>query len=109
MFGKTFLVRIEANLTWRFALDPQSGEWVGVCPMLNLNAGGKTWAECQSVASEAMALLFLDLFEDNELEDFLRQNGWKMGDELPPGSTPHFDVPFVVERGEIRELVTASA
>ena len=106
MFRKQpVLVKIEASLTWQFALDPQSGTWIGVCPMLNLNAGGETFADCQAEASEAIGLLLLDLFEDNELEGFLHQNGWRMMDELPAGRTPQFDVPFAAEQGELLEMV----
>ena len=94
MFGpKAVTIKVEANLTWRVARDAQSGMFVGVCHELNLNALGETWLEFQEVANDAVTTLFLDLFEDNELDGFLSENGWR-AEQLPPGRAPEFDVPF---------------
>ena len=110
-FGKPPpLVRIEANLIWKVALDAQAQVYVGTCEPLNLNAMGNTWAEFQECANEAIGLLLADLFEDNELEGFMRQNGWALLSEMPPpGRTPQFDVPFGTDLTELRELIMADA
>ncbi len=92
--GKKFLVRVETNVSWRVAFDAQARVYVGVCDMLNLNAIGDTWSEFQECANEAMALLFQDLFECNELDAFLLRNGWKLMATPPPGHEPVFDVPW---------------
>lgn len=107
MFRKPQIVRIKAELVWHVVRDAESGEFVGVCPPLNLNAIGETFHEFLECASEVIGLLFADLFEDGELEAFLRQNGWSLIDKLPTGGrTPSFDVPYELV-GEANELVMA--
>ena len=92
---KQTVVQVEANnILWQGHQDPQTGLWVGICRALNLNAVGDTFAELQAMANEAMALLFTDLIEDNELAAFLRKNGWSLKSALPaPGTKPRFDIP----------------
>jgi hypothetical protein len=104
-------VRIEANVEWGFGEDPDSGsgEWIGICPMLNLNAVGDTFAEAQQCASEAMHLLFLDLFKTGQLAEFLRARGWMPKTGLPEsGSVPRFDASYVTRLAPARELVPAA-
>jgi len=110
MFGKPALVKIEANLTWKVARDPQSGAFIGVCEPLNLNAIGDTFEEFQEAANEAMALLLEDLFAENELNEFLRNQGWQLLNELPPPGSrvPRFDVPFDIDRTELSELMASA-
>lgn len=112
LFGKPqqVLVQVDANLAWEVFQDPQSGRWIGVCRPLNLNAVGETWIDFQQAAAEALQLLLIDLFEDGELEAFLRHNNWHPKTALPaPGTAvPRFDVPFSVERKtRLQELLAA--
>ena len=106
-------VRIHANVEWAFAQDPDSNEWIGICRELNLNAIGDTFAEVQQGASEAMDLLFRDLFRDGQLEAFLRQRGWTVQSQttLPKaGSAPRFDTSYVSRiAARARDLVPAHA
>lgn len=107
---RTFTVQIEGNILWQFAQDPETQQWVGVCHHLNLNALGDTFAEVQACASDAMEGLFRDLLESNELDEFLRQNGWRVADGLPaPGQQARFDVPYRQERTTVKELLAATA
>ncbi len=106
--AQTVRVRIEANVEWRVAQDPDSGEWIGVCPALNLNAAGDTFAELHQCAGEAMHLLFLDLFKEGELEAFLREHGWTPDIRLPKqGSNPSFDTSYNTRLTRPRELMPA--
>ena len=87
-------VQIQAKIFWVAHQDPTTGHWLGVCPPLNLNASGETYAELQACANEAMALLFLDLVEDGDLPAFMSKNGWKVvGPAVQPGRIPQFDIP----------------
>jgi predicted RNase H-like HicB family nuclease len=107
--ARTITVRIDAKVQWSFAQDPDSGEWIGVCPDLNLNAVGDTFAELQQCVSEAMELLFLDLFREGQLEVFLRKHGWTPQIKLPKqGSTPRFDTSYVTRLTSPRELMSAN-
>lgn len=108
---KPVVVQLEAtNLVWQGMRDPDTGQWIGVCNALNLNAIGDTWMDLQACAAEAITLLLLDLFEDGELDAFLREHGWRKLTPLPrPGTAqPAFDVPFSWDRAEsIKELIPA--
>jgi hypothetical protein len=102
-------VQFDATVTWHYAQDPETGAWIGVCPALNLNAVGDTWAEMQEAVVEATGLLFVDLFEAGELESFLREKGWHVSQLPKPGQRVQFDVPLNVSRAPIQELVPAGA
>ncbi len=104
------LYRINASINWLVAHDPQDGLWFAVCPSLNLNADGTTREELDSCMAEAVNLLFTDLHENGEFNQFLRDRGWsaslEAGEAL--GSGPTFAVPFqVTERSSWKELVHA--
>ena len=103
-------VQITATLTWEVVQDPHTGQYIGVCRPLNLNGMGASWVEFQECANEAIQLLFQDLFEDDELEAFLRRNGWRMTGEVQPGQTPVFDVPAdITQLAEMKDLTRALA
>lgn len=108
---KPVIVQIQAQILWEVHHDPESNKWIGVCRMLNLNAVGDTWGEFVECANEAMQLLFEDLFEDGELEEFLRLNGWHPQTPLPArGTRTRFDIPFDWERkARYEELLAAEA
>ncbi|HWH04775.1 MAG TPA: hypothetical protein VN674_13870 [Gemmatimonadales bacterium] len=98
MFGrKEVLVQIEANLTWEVGRD-ESGTYIGICRPLNMNATGDTYAQFLEAANETTALLLADLFQENELETFLRKQGWIPVPLPAPGTHVRFDVPFNVQR-----------
>lgn len=86
-------VQIQGQIFWIAHRDPATGRWLGVCPPLNLNAVGDTFAELQVCANDAMALLFLDLFESGELQTFLMKNGWQAIGLPGTGAAPRFDIP----------------
>ncbi len=103
------LVKIEAQVVWRFGRDPDNGDWIAVCDELHMTAIGDTIIELQECANEAVALLFTDLLEEGELDSFLRINGWNLLTPLPSGPRPGvtFDVPQDFRRTSVRELVPA--
>ena len=105
------LYRIDANINWLVAHDPQDGLWLAVCPSLNLNASGMSREELDSCMAEAVHLLFTDLHEDWEFGQFLSDRGWTASMELGGGaeSGPRFAVsPFqITEKQDMEELVRA--
>src|SRR5262245_3688363 len=97
---------VATNVKWRVARDPESGEYVGICDALNLNAAGDSWEEFQACANEAIELLFKNLYEENEVESFLRSQGWTLMGELPKsGKAPRFDLPFGIELRPFAEMM----
>lgn len=103
------VVHINAKIRWAFSQDAASGQWIGVCPPLNLNALGDTYQEALSMANEATILLFEDLLEESELDGYLERQGWTKVVRGEPTTRPvAFDIPFGVDLGsEAQELVGA--
>lgn len=108
---RRIVVHIDANIAWQVARDEDSQLYIGVCPMLNLNATGETMEELTSSIQEAQGLLFMDLLEHGELAEFLTKHGWKMQGKLPRfGKKTRFDVPFALQQmGSVRDLVPTYA
>lgn len=106
---QTVTVQIEGNVQWMIGFDPDSAEWIGVCNGLNLNASGETFQDCVLCATEAMALLFEDLFVTSELDAFLRRNGWGLKAPTPaPGTKVRFDIPFTLAQASVDQVVAAA-
>lgn len=106
--SKPVLVQIQATVAWEVVQDPADGHWFGICRALNLNAIGDTWAEFQECANEAIELLFQSLLKHDELDGFLRKNGWNATPVPHPGTRVRFDVPFTIERKTRFEELTAA-
>lgn len=102
------IVRINAQVLWRFGQDRATGRWVGICDLLSLTVSGDTWNEAAEGASEAMDLLFEDLIEDGEFDAFLRARGWRTVDPMPgPHVRVKIDLPApyeLMDNGAAREL-----
>ena len=107
--ARQVVVRVEGNIQWEVARDPDTNVYIGVCRALNLNAIGDTWIEFQECANEALGALLLDLLRSGEFDAFMHANGWRSTALPGPGVTPRFDVPFDVQRTQMRELVAAHA
>lgn len=104
------IVRIEGRIFWLARQDKLTGQWLGVCPPLNLNASGDTYQELQAVANEAMKLLFEDLMEEGDLGRFLQKNSWKMVGNAQPGVETRFDIPANwKQEARLEKLLAATA
>src|ERR1700733_431333 len=75
-------IKIEAkNILWQAKQSATSCRWIAVCQPMNLVMEADSIDELRSLINEAMQLLLVDLLQDNELEEYLRERGWKA---LPP-------------------------
>lgn len=96
MGSQTMTIHIKAQLAWsRKRL--QSGAWIAVCDALGLTVEANDEAELRSMIAETHHFLFLDLFQDGELDRFLRDRGWATSTPMPapsPESGVRFEVPF---------------
>lgn len=100
--------RIDANINWLVAHDPQDDLWIAVCPSLNLNADGMTREELDSCMAEVVHLLFADLHESGEFDEFLQDHGWtaSLGTGESSSGRATFSVPFqITEKDSVEELV----
>lgn len=89
-------------------MQGQGGNWVAVCDPLKLTVQAATWAELMEDIGLTLNALLQDLFESDELERFLHDQGWKLFRAIP--SRPdevRFDVPFfaaMMGHGAARQL-----
>lgn len=86
-------INIHAIMNWQ-AKRSQDGGWVGICKDLGITTEADTLDELHSLAPEAMELLFLDLLEDGELDEFLSQKGWEYSKGAGDTPKPGFHVPW---------------
>jgi len=96
MATATTVVRIDAkNIGWKIFQSPTSKRFIGVCDQLNLTLEGDTEIELRSLIPEAIHLLMLDLLADREIDQYLKDRGWKAFN-LPrrPVQNIKFDVPW---------------
>jgi len=104
---------VEGKLSWKVGQTP-NGNWVGVCPALNLTLEGETFQELQESIGEGIQLFFEEMLETGELDAFLRQHKWRP--KTPVNSLPkdnvRFDVPWASEevqgRGRIAEFACSN-
>lgn len=98
LFGKKkrVLIRIGTQVQFRVARDPETGEWIGACDLLGITTSGEMWDDLWQNAADAIQLLMTDLFEEGDLEAFLRSKGWQVQGALPPPQTvtPRFELPY---------------
>jgi hypothetical protein len=97
-------VTIQANVPWR-VYQSESKRLIGVCDALNLVLEADSDDELRSLIPEALHLLMLDLFADNELDQYLREKGWQALN-LParPDGDIQFDVPWhIIAEGARRD------
>ena len=94
------VVRIDTTIEWYSKFDAEASQWLAVCPSLNLSAWGETYAEMVECAHEATGLLWEDLLEEGDFDQFLRERGWNAGQGYSPqdGEAPkaRIDVPYTM-------------
>jgi hypothetical protein len=91
-----FLVRIDAQLPWRFTVG-KGGHYVAVCDPLKLTLQADTWADLMEDTSDVLNSIFTDLLKKNELDAFLQAHGWNVLGQVPQRNQENvrFDVPFL--------------
>lgn len=89
------IVKIEARVQWVTFSSPTSKRIIGVCDMLNLSLEADSQEELRSLIPETINLLMVDLLQDNELDQFLREKGWRATNiPVQNDSDVQFNVPF---------------
>ena len=97
-------IKVESRLQWT-AVHTASGVWVAECEPLGITMEGDSLDELHSVIGEACGELLADLFQDNELDEFLRTRGWSATNlpDGPAGEDVEFEVPWnLVAEGGLR-------
>ena len=100
------LVRVNANVQWK--IKQAKGGWIGICDPLKLTVQSESWANLMEDIALSLDALLKDLVETNELNKFLRDQGWQLMGALPAKmENARFDVPFLpamIRNGTSREL-----
>jgi hypothetical protein len=90
------VVKLEATVQWMTRQSTTSTRWIGVCEPMRLSMEAESLDELHGVINETMQLLLTDLLRDNELDAFLRDQGWT-AQNLPESASEddvRFDVPW---------------
>lgn len=67
------------------------------CEPLKLTIQAETWAALMEEMSITIDAIFKDLLSTNELDQFMREHGWKLTATVPPDRSEdvQFDMPFI--------------
>lgn len=91
------VVRIQGEAPWVVWYDQASQHFVGRCDPLSLTASGASQADLFAELAEAIQLLFVDLLETGDLDDFLRARHWTRTDPAVDESDPQFFIPTHID------------
>ena len=98
-------IRLNVKVLCNVMRVADSDVWIGECDALGVIVEGKSLDDVQTATDEALSLLFEDLLEDNELDDFLRDRGWALIDPVPDleeATARHIRVPVeMVDKGTV--------
>lgn len=86
-------IHMQSKIQWIATASEEPGVWVAHCDPLGISLTADSLDEMHSLIDEACQLLFLDLFQDNELDRFLAERGWESS-VAPTDDTD--DVEFLV-------------
>lgn len=88
-------INIKAQLTWQARPVGDCDRWIVECQPLGVAVEANSMEEINGLIHEATDLLFLDLFEDDELHDFLTSKGWSMTETVTSADEDvEFNVPW---------------
>ena len=107
---RTKSVSIEASVPWKYCQDPKSGLWVAVCEPFKLTLQAASYPELLESMAEAINEMFTDLAQSDEIEDFLKEHGWRLTGNLPAKRNRgdlSFDMPIQTNRVSARDLAEA--
>lgn len=91
---------VQAEIVWSISRDSASGQWIGICDSIGLTASGDTYSEAVESCNQAMDLMFKDLLESGDLEEFLQLRGWKAVDvDASDAESGGIDAPFCIKPG----------
>ena len=86
-------INIHANVIWRAIQSKRSTVWIADCGDLGLVVEADSLDDLYSSIIENMELLFSDLLEEGDLDEFLCEKGWQYsGNTKTP--EPRFYIPW---------------
>ena len=70
------VIEVKSTVEWTATQSASCDKWIAECKALGLAMEGDSLDELHSLIPEACFALFVDLLEDNELDQFLTERGW---------------------------------
>ncbi len=102
------IVSIQANLVWHVYQDRASGYFIGVCDPLKITLQGQSLGELTETIDEGINALLHDLIQTNELDLFLRDQGWTLVTPVPKRTeNVRFQVPFTIDQRPMHDRQAA--
>lgn len=87
-------IEVDGQVQWQVT-KTATDRWVAVCDPFALTMEGDSLDDLYANINESIQMLFEDLFEDGELEKFLKSHGWSAQPVVPEADgNIAFDVPF---------------
>ena len=93
------VIKVKGAIPWSVK-ETVEGPWVAVCDSLGLTVQSDTWADLMDDIGSTLELMFADLLEEGQLDQFFQQRGWTRQTqyEVEPEATSEnfrFDIPFI--------------
>jgi hypothetical protein len=90
------IVRINGNVQWQWRVGA-GGNYVAMCDPLKITLQAASWIELMEDISSSLDALLRDLLESQELDAFMREQGWSLVAPIPARPKGvRFDVPFSI-------------
>lgn len=104
-------IQAQMKLQWLTFQDPASGRWIAVCDPLKITVGADKWGELAENIDDSLLALIVDLYENNEFDEFMRKRGWKLMNPMPAkiDENVRFDIPMDIQRMHARDYQNATA
>jgi hypothetical protein len=89
------IIRVQGNVSWKCFLSKE-GVWIAICDPLRLTLQADTFGDLMEDIAMTLNAIFRDLLISNELDKFLRDQGWELAGQMPNSMDDvRFDMPFI--------------
>ena len=87
-------IEVSSTLQWTATQTALGTRWMATCEPLGISVEGESLDEVHGLIPEACFVLFTDLIEDNEFDEFLTARGWRSRNQ-PTGSVDE-EIEFLI-------------
>jgi hypothetical protein len=102
------VIHIRGKLLWRWGRT-KKGNYVAICDPIRQTVEAEKFGDLLATINEALDSTFSELLSSGDLENFLREQGWKaenLSSALPKRKV-RFDMPFDMKGMRTRDLEEA--
>ena len=93
------VIKVKGTIPWSVE-ETAEGPWVAVCDSLGLTVQSDTWTDLMDDIGSTLKLMFADLLDEGQLDQFFQQRGWTCqtryeSEHEASGDDCRFDIPFL--------------